>query len=137
MQQLIGDFFRESYRLNDPFYIHYGVYCPKQSQVESKMRIKSQIVENQGRSGFLLRLLPELPREIQEIQSLRMDLKNGARIFHSQLSAGIWSDSENICESAQNLDSIFRINGFDIAENGSVHPSATSIHSSHGLDRSL
>ncbi|MFQ5729268.1 MAG: type IV secretion system protein TraC [Waddliaceae bacterium] len=121
MSLLIGDPFRESYRVSDPFYIHFGVHCPKQSKEESSFWRKSQLIENQGKSGTLIRLIPELENELSECHCIRRDLKKGARFVWTQMSAGIWSKEERFEQACQSLKSLFRINQFQAIENTSIH----------------
>ena len=54
MQSLIGDVFRDNFRINVPFYLHYGVHCPKQSKEETRFTRNSHLIEKQGASRSLL-----------------------------------------------------------------------------------
>lgn len=121
MQLLIGDGFRDGYRIQEPFYLHFGVHCPKQSKVENAFWRKSQLIENQGKSGMLLRLIPELDQELQECNQIRRELKKGARFVWTQFSAGVWAKKEKLTQACQSLKSLFRINQFQAVENTSIH----------------
>ena len=107
MQNLIGDYFRDSYRLNTPFYIHYGVHCPKQSKEESAFWRRSQVIENQGKSGVLLRMIPELADELKECDFIRHAIAAGSKFIWTQLSVGFWDLPEKLEESEQALKSLF------------------------------
>jgi conjugal transfer ATP-binding protein TraC len=120
MQALIGDFFRESFKITAPFYLHYGVHCPIQSKVEGSFWKKMQLIENQGKSGFLLRLIPELAEELKEYDFVRRKL-NDTRFVWTQLSAGIWSDKESLQRDEQSIKTVFRINQFKLMENRCIH----------------
>ncbi len=121
MQALIGDVFRDSFRVSTPFYIHYGVHCPKQGKVESNFWKKTHLVENQGKSSMLLRWIPQLEKELNEYGYIRKALSDGARFVWTQLSVGIWADKTQINKSEQIVKSLFRINQFLLAENRCVH----------------
>ena len=86
MNLLIGDCFRRAYQIVEPFYLHYGVHCPKQSKEEASFWRKSQLIENQGKSGMLLRVIPELKHELRECHQIRRTTKKGARFVWTQLS---------------------------------------------------
>lgn len=117
MSNLIGDLFRDSYRINGPFYIHYGVNYPNQNKEESSFKQKQQLIENQGKSNHLLRMIPRLERELKECDFIRRALNQGAKFVWTQLSAGIWSSKEFVEEAEQSLKNLFNINGFKLAEN--------------------
>lgn len=71
MNQLIGDFEKNSFRINVPFYIQYGIHCPVQSTLEKSYSLRSSIVEKQGRSSFLCRMIPELTDEVRDVDHVR------------------------------------------------------------------
>lgn len=121
MQHLIGDIERDSYRLLTPFYLHYGVHCPSQSSVEQKLKVREKLVEKQGQSSTLVRIIPELGKELKEIQYARKETHQGARYVLTNFSAGIWSKPEDIIQTEQTLKGIFRNNNFTLVENTKVH----------------
>ncbi len=122
MQNLIGDVFRDAYRINDPFYIHYGVFCPKASQVEHDFWKRSQLVEKQGMSYSLRRMIPKLEEELKEGHLVRQNQNEGIKFVKTQLSCGIWTKGKGRMAGAeQALKSLFRINQFCIVENDYLH----------------
>lgn len=121
MQTLIGDVFRDSFRVQTPFFIHYGVHCPKQGKVEANFWRRSHLIENQGKSQTLMRWIPELEKELKENNHIRKALNEGARFVWTQLSAGVWADKSKINQSEQVLKSLFRINHFLLSDNRCVH----------------
>lgn len=121
MHMLIGDSFRDAYRIQDPFYLHFGVHCPKQSKEEGSFWRKSQLIENQGKSGTLIRLIPELGHELGECHQIRGELNKGAKFVWTQFSAGVWAPKESFVQACQSLKSLFRINQFQAVENTSIH----------------
>ena len=84
MHRLIGDVFRDGLRINTPFYLHFGVHCPKQSKVEAGFWKRAYLIENQGRSSTLLRWIPELEKELKEYDQVRRSLNLGARFVCTQ-----------------------------------------------------
>jgi conjugal transfer ATP-binding protein TraC len=121
MQRLIGDVLRDNFRINQPFYLHYGVHCPKQAKLDSQFWRKSQLIEKQGKSYTLLRMIPDLEDELKECDQIRRNLNQGSRFVWTQFSCGIWSSKEEINEASQSIKSIFRINQFSLAENRCLH----------------
>lgn len=121
MGNLIGDMFRDRFQISHPFYLHYGVHMPRQEKALSAFRVRSQLIENQGKSSALIRLIPELVSELKECDYVRRALHDGAKFVWTQLSIGLWSEEEKISEASQALKSLFNINHFSIAENRCLH----------------
>lgn len=121
MQRLIGDSLRDSFRIDCPFYIHYGIHCPKQSRAESSFKTRSQLIENQGKSSYLIRLIPELADELKECDLIRRSLSQGARFVWTGLSAGIWAPKEHLGKFHQAIKNVFKINQFKLADNTCLH----------------
>ncbi len=121
MQGLIGDFYREAYRIDVPFYLHYGVHMPNQSKAQKSFKTKSLLIENQGKSGALLRLIPDLAKELSDTDTVRRALNQGSRLVWTQLSAGIWSAADAIEQQETALKSLFRIHQFSLHRNDHIH----------------
>jgi len=88
MQALIGDVLRDAFRIQEPFFLHYGVHCPKQSKEEFNFKKRTHFIEKQGRSNLLLRLIPQLREELRETDTIRQEVVQGSKFLWSQLSAG-------------------------------------------------
>ena len=121
MQHLIGDILRDGFRIHYPFFIHYGVHYPNQEKAESSFNLRSQIIENQGRSATLVRLIPELAGELKECDAIRRSLSAGSKFVWTQLSCGVWSEAESLRDAEQALSNIFKTNQFTLAENTYLH----------------
>ncbi len=121
MQHLIGDALRDNYRLDSPFYLHYGVHCPKQAKTERTFEMQSQLIEKQGKSGMLVRMIPALEEELKECRQVRQATAKGARFVWTQFSAGIWAKAEKANQAEQSLKSLFRLNHFTLADNYYLH----------------
>ena len=117
MHRLIGDVFRDGLRMNTPFYLHFGVHCPKQSKVEAGFWKRAYLIDNQGRSSTLLRWIPELEKELMEYDHVRRSLNLGARFVCTQLSTGIWGEKNKVLQQEETLKSLYRINQFTLVEN--------------------
>ncbi len=121
MGNLIGDFINDNYRINTPFYIHYGIHCPKQSVEEGRHWRRSQLIEKQGQSAALCRMITSLKDEINECDHIRHSLKEGAKFVTTELSTGFWSTPQNVENIEQVIRSIYRANEFRLAENTFIH----------------
>lgn len=121
MQHLIGDALRDNYRLSVPFYLHYGVHCPKQSKADKDFWGRSQIIEKQGGSNALRRMIPQLNEELDECSQVRRSTAEGARYVWTQFSVGLWGQKDEFLQSEQVLKSLFRLNQFTLAENHFLH----------------
>lgn len=121
MGRLIGDVFRDAFRIEAPFYLHYGIHCPKQSKEELDFKKRSLLIDKQAHSSLLMRFIPSLQDELQEANAVRKKISQGEKFVWTQLSAGIWGDQKSIIGSEQSLKSLFRINQFTLAENRYLH----------------
>ncbi len=117
MQCLIGDFLRNGFKIKHPFFIHYGVHYPSQEKAEKNFWRRSQLIEQQGKSGYLIRLIPELANELRECDYIRRSLHQGNKFVWTQLSCGVWGSPSTIREAEQSIRSVFKINEFNLAEN--------------------
>jgi conjugal transfer ATP-binding protein TraC len=121
MQQLIGDTSKENYRLKVPFYIHYGVHCPKKSKVENKFKVRDQMVQKQGQSSLLRSIIPELGRELKESQEVKKSLHEGSHLVETYLSVGLWASPSKLVQEEETLKSLFRFNHFQLVSNDCTH----------------
>ena len=115
--KLIGDQLKDSSRITQPFFIHYGVHYPSQAKAESNFWKRSQLIEQQGKSGSLRRLIPELVDELAECDYIRRSLRKGGQIVLTQLSCGIWSSKSSMNDAEQSIRNVFKMNYFNLAEN--------------------
>ena len=121
MQALIGDLFADSYRIKVPFVIHYGIHLPKQDRANAAFRRKMLLTENQGKSSWLLRMIPRLAEELRECDHVRSSLDKGDRIVWTQLGIGLWTKPDEIENHEQTLKAIYRNNQFQLVENKMLH----------------
>jgi conjugal transfer ATP-binding protein TraC len=121
MNRLIGDFEKNSLRINAPFYIQYAIHCPEQSYVEKMYSIRSSIVEKQGRSSFLTRMIPELVDEVRDAEHVRNVRRMGDKFVYTCLSTGFWAPENKVESIEQTLKSLWKMNNFKIQENRYIH----------------
>lgn len=121
MQHLIGDVLRDNYRISSPFYLHYAVHCPKQSKADQDFWGRSQLIEKQGGSSTLRRMIPQLSEELDECAHVRKSTIQGARYVWTQFSVGVWGEGEKLLQAEQALKSLFRISQFTLADNYLLH----------------
>jgi conjugal transfer ATP-binding protein TraC len=121
MVNLIGDLQRDSYKIQTPFLLQYAVHVPSQSSAESELSRKSQLIENQGKSSALLRMIPALLDEVREHDLARRHLHEGARVVWTQLSSCIWAKPSDLDQHEQALLGLMRIHGFRFVENRYLH----------------
>ncbi len=121
LQNLIGDAFRDNYRLNFPFFLHYGVHFPNQSSIEKSFNLKTHLIEQQGKSSKLLRMIPELVTELRECDLIRRQIAQGAKFVLTQFSTGFWCPTSHMFEAEQSLKTLYKTNNFNLFENKYVH----------------
>lgn len=121
MNGLIGDFEEDSFRINVPFYIHYGIHCPKQDGIEKTYGLRSSIVEKQGRSPFLCRMIPELAEEVSDVNHIRGLIRKGGKFIYTQLSTGFWATGLDIERAEQTMKSLWKRHDFKLQENRYIH----------------
>lgn len=121
MQRLIGDVFKDAFRITSPFYLHYGIHCPSQAKEEGKFKRRSHLIEKQGRSSLLMRMIPALSEELRESDIVRKELVQASKFVWTQFSAGIFEKMENLATAEQSIKSLFRINQFTLVENQYLH----------------
>lgn len=121
MGQLIGDFFNPAYRLASPFYLHYGIYFPPQSPLETKLRGKAKILDHQMKFPALVRMFPEMPREREEHLLVHRQLLEGEKFVETRFSCGLWADPVLHSASESTFFALFQKYGFKLAENHFIH----------------
>ena len=121
MQNLIGDVMRDNFRINHPFFIHYGVHCPNQDKAESFFWRRSHLIDNQGKSQVLLRMIPELINELRECDQVRRVISQGERFVHTQFTAGVWADQLEIQQASHSIKNLYKINQLRLVENTCIH----------------
>lgn len=121
MHSLIGDFFRGSYAIRSPFIIHYGVHCPNQDRSKSDFWRKMQLIENQGKSSVLRRMIPKLEEELEEYNFVHRKTSQETKFVRTQLSIGLWSEKNQLASVEQSVKGLFRINQFSLKENTCLH----------------
>jgi conjugal transfer ATP-binding protein TraC len=121
MGELIGDFLNQSYRVSSPFYLHYGIHFPSQEKSETLFQGKSKILEHQAKFPALMRMFPNMPRELEENLLVRKQLLEGEKFVETRLSCGLWADQSRLIRAESILMALFQKYGFKIRENHFTH----------------
>ena len=97
------------------------MHYPPQEKAEKSFNLRTQLIENQGKSSALIRLIPELASELQECDAIRRTLKKGSKFVWTQLSCGIWAEEEKLKDASQSISNVFTSNEFQLTENNYLH----------------
>jgi conjugal transfer ATP-binding protein TraC len=119
--ELIGDFLNTSYRIPSPFYIHYGIHFPSQQKAENKFRGKMKVLAHQSKFPALVRMFPEMPREMEENLFVQKQLLEGEKFVETQLSCGLFASKERFVKAESTLLALFQKYSFKLLENRFVH----------------
>lgn len=79
MGSLIGDFYSDLQQIESPFFIHYGVHIPKQSDLTVSITAKASHLERQINSP-IAKFLPKMRDELNEYQFVARQLSEGHRV---------------------------------------------------------
>ncbi len=121
MNALIGDSFNEWARLSCPFVLHYGIHVLPQEKTQEALFHKMKVIEHQGRSSHLLKVVPQLDREVRDAHHARSHIYSGEKLLWTQFSVGFWDKTENVERSEATLKSLFRSKHFGLEENKYLH----------------
>ncbi len=121
MGELIGDFLNSSYRIPTPFYIHHGIHFPAQQKAENKFRGKMKVLAHQSKFPALVKMFPDMPREMDENLFVQKELSVGEKFVETRLSCGLWAQKERFTKSESALLALFQKYGFKLSENRFVH----------------
>ena len=119
--ELIGDFFNASYRLPSTFFLHYGVHFPNQQKAETKFRAREKVVDHQAKFPAMMRMVHELPREVEENLFVSKQLLDGEKFVETRLSCGLWARKSQFLKAESILVSLFQKYGFKLKENHFIH----------------
>jgi len=121
MQELLGSSVRDSLKLQHPFYIQYGIYCPPQTKLLTQFEKRSYLVDQQGKFSHLRRMITSLEEELFDINLVRKGIGNKSKLVLTQLSAGVWASQKEIPFAEQTLLSIFGSRDFELSETKYFH----------------
>jgi len=121
MGELAGDFLNASYRIPSPFYLHYGIHFPSQQKTENKFRSKMKVLAHQSKFPALVRMFPDMPRELDESLFVQKQLSEGEKFVETRLTCGLFAPKEKFTKAESALLALFQKNGFKLKENRFVH----------------
>jgi len=120
-QAFIGDFFHQSRGINTDFFIHYGIYFPKQGMTSSKLKTKQKTLEQQLKFKAMKKLFSTAERESDEIQFALNEINNGQKFVQTHMTIGLFSDPKSLPDHEGALKSTFSRLGFKLAPSDSIH----------------
>lgn len=121
MGEMIGDFLNQSYRINSPFYLHYGIHFPSQQRTETKFQGKAKILDHQSKFPALVRMFPNMLREQEENFLVQRHLLEGEMFVETRFNCGLWADENRFLKAESTLMALFQKYGFRLKENHFVH----------------
>jgi conjugal transfer ATP-binding protein TraC len=120
-QALIGDFLNQENGIFEDFFIHYGIFFPKQSTYETKLKTKETSLRQQLKFKALRSMFSTAQKEFEEAQFALNEVKNGQKFVQTRMTVGLFSKKENLSAAEEKLKSNFSKLGFTLGENNSLH----------------
>lgn len=120
-QELLGDFINSSYRFSAPFFIHYGIFFPKQERLETRFKSKSKVLDHQCKFPALLKMFPNMPRERDENTYVSRQILEGELFVETRLSVGLLDTPDQFLRSESILLALYQKYGFKLKENAFHH----------------
>lgn len=120
-QAFIGDFFQQSRCINTDFFIHYGIYFPKQGLTTAKIKTKQKALEQQLKFKAMKKLFSTTHRESDEIQFALNEINNGQKFVQTHMTIGLFAESKDFPDEEGSLRSMFSRLGFKLAPCDSIH----------------
>lgn len=135
MGTLIGDYFSDLQQIDCPFFIHYGVHIPKQSDLVMGITAKASHLERQVHSP-VSKFLPKLRDEFLEYQFVNRQISEGHRFLKTNMTIGLIQTPTDMNRSESKLINLFRSKGFELKREDYLHLQAflTSLPMSFGDD---
>lgn len=120
-QHFLGDFFQQSKGVNTDFFVHYGIYFPKQGVTTTKLKTKQKALEQQLKFKAMRKLFSTAARESEEIQFVINEINDGQKFIQTHMTIGLFSKPEAMETAEESLKSMFSKLGFKIASCFSIH----------------
>lgn len=119
--ELIGDSVDDSYRIQTPFFVHYGISYASQSKIKSSLMSKELLIKNQLRSLSFLKKNPKMLEESAEYNYALRKYEEGEKFVTTRLNVGIWGSIERFQDSYSALVALYRKNGLKLRETTFIH----------------
>lgn len=120
MGSLIGDYTTDLQHIDTPFFIHYGVHIPKQSDLVLRTTAKAGHLERQVQSP-IAKYLPKIRDELHEYQFVAHQLAEGHRFVQTNMTIGLVSDPAQITRHEAKLINLYRSKGFELRREDYLH----------------
>ena len=119
--ELIGDHVDDGYRLQTPFFIHYGIAYAPQAKVKSSLVSKEMLLKNQlGKLSFLKKN-PQMIEESAQYNYALRQYEKGEKFVITRLNVGIWGSVERFQDSASALVALYQKNDLKLEETTFLH----------------
>ena len=120
-QSFLGDFFQQSRGIFADFFLHYGIYFPKQGGLTSKLKTKQKTLEQQLKFKAMRKLFSTAQRESDEIQFSMKEIHEGQQFVQTRMTIGLFSKPDHFMDVEGSLRSTFSRLGFKISPCDSIH----------------
>jgi conjugal transfer ATP-binding protein TraC len=107
MAELIGKIESNSFQINTPFFLHYGVHIIDSSKTKSMIMGKCAYNEKQANSP-IAKWLPSLKKQSAEWEFVRDKFEEGQRLVKTRFQIGLLGRKDNITEYSSQLEGLFR-----------------------------
>ncbi|MDP2194322.1 MAG: type IV secretion system protein TraC [Alphaproteobacteria bacterium] len=120
MGDLIGDPHSDLRQLETPFFIHYAVHIPKQTDLVMNTSAKASHLERQVGSP-IAKFLPKMREELGEYQYLARQLSSGHRFVRTTMTVGLISDPHQMDIHEAQFMNLYRTAGFEMKREDYLH----------------
>lgn len=119
--ELIGGARSDEYRIQTPFFLHYGVYYPQQLSLNAKIVSKDRLVRGQMGTLSFLRKNPEMLKEREQYGEAMRRFDRGGKYLTTRLNLGVWGRKERFEEAVEGVISLYKSNGLFLRHPRFVH----------------
>ena len=119
--EMIGDFLNASYRIPSPFYLHYGIHFPRQQKAQMVFQSKAKMLEHQAKFPAIVRMFPDMPREMEEHLFVQRQLLEGEKFVETRFNCGLFGEKSRFVKSESVLMALFQKYGFKLHQNDYIH----------------
>ncbi len=120
MGELIGSSMQLLQQLPFPFFIHYGIHIPAQTEIQFKFTTKASHLERQLISP-IAKYLPTMGKEWQEYQFVKRQLAEGHRFVKTHMSIAFVAPPHQVNRYEQMLLNLYLSKGFQLREDDFFH----------------
>ena len=120
MGSLIGDYYSDLQQIDCPFFIHYGVHIPKQSDLVMGVTAKASHLERQMNSP-ISKYLPKMRDELLEYQFVARQIAEGHRFLKTNMTIALVGEPSHMSRCESKLLNLYRGRGFELKREDYLH----------------